>query len=310
MAARTKYVLTLILATALGLFVISAPWEHWPIIRGLPLLPEFLRRALPQVGEALITAAVLALLVDKAVKRELLERFAREVSHHIIGHRLPTALRDYVLRYLTVEIIRTDWDITYTIEPIGAHPGFIKLTTSVSSLLQNTSPREKKYDCAFSVERSWAPEIGESSIVSLALTAPTAGESFDLRHGKGLEQRPVDNFIQVSREITLPPMPHGEYRCLSESVEYFPDCFVAQFVALLPVLRTTFTVYYPKELMNVDLQLSCEDGSPRKIELANGTQWTIEAPLIHGQSISTRWGRAVSGAMGSAAREEATAASR
>lgn len=82
--------------------------------------------------------------------------------------------------------------------------------------------------------------------------------------------------------------------CVAESVEYFPDSFVATFVTLHPALRTTLTVYYPKDALQVDVNVSCEDGEvPRRLELATGTQWIINTPLLHGQSITTRWGSPV-----------------
>jgi hypothetical protein len=295
MSTRAKFLLTLGLATGVGLYLVMWPWERWPAIVGLPLTPDSLRRSLEQIGEALLTAALLAVMVDKAVKRELLEEFAREVSHHIIGHRLPTQLRDHVLRYLTADVIRTDWDITYTIEPIDTRPDFVRLTTLNKCVLQNTTSREKKYCHSYYVERSWAPEIGESSIKTLALSSVFPGECFELRPGRGLEERIEDNFVVASREITLPPNSSGQYVCFSESVEYFPVSFDAIFVATVPVLRTTVTIYYPRTALNVDLNLTC-DGAPRRIELANGTQWLIDMPLIHGHSIVTRWGRATAAA--------------
>jgi hypothetical protein len=289
MSTRLKFILMPLVGAVLGMYFAAWPWERWPPVAGLHLVPEVLQRLLPPLGDALMVAALLAVMVDKAVKRELLEQFAREVSHHIIGYRLPAELRDYVMKYLTVDVIRTDWNITYTIELLETHPGFVKLTAQNAYVLQNNSLLEKKHSYSYYVERSWFPEIGESEILSFALTSPIAKESFDLRIGAGLETKTDSGFLQTSKVLALPPMPHGQYKCFAESVEYFPDCFFAQFVTLLPVLRASVTVYYPKDEMTFDLNLSCQDGKTTELQLSNGTQWTVDTPLLPGHSISTRW---------------------
>jgi hypothetical protein len=95
----------------------------------------------------------------------------------------------------------------------------------------------------------------------------------------------------LSKEVTIPPPLHAVYTFVAECTEFFPENYSDSFVALYPALKTTVTVCYPKDELVVNLNLSCDDaGYPvRRVEVGRGTQWLIETPLLHGQSIITAW---------------------
>jgi hypothetical protein len=97
--------------------------------------------------------------------------------------------------------------------------------------------------------------------------------------------------VEVCRDIKLPPAPHDPYECRAESVEYFSDSFMAHFVAMFPVLKTTITIFYPTTLLNVEVSLSCDDAQLVRTPLENGARWSIYTPLLHGHTIATRWSK-------------------
>jgi len=59
----------------------------------------------------MVVAVVLALVVDQAAKRRLLEEFASDVSTHIIGRRLPREFRKHIEQYQEADLIRTSWSM-------------------------------------------------------------------------------------------------------------------------------------------------------------------------------------------------------
>jgi hypothetical protein len=279
---------------AAGLYLAMWPWEQWPIVPGVPLVTAFLQHGLPKVGDALIIAVTLALLVDRAIKLELLDDFARDITHHVLGHLLPPELREHIFHYLSFDFLRASWEITYTMELLEDKPGHVRIATKSEHTVENRSKCWKQYECAYYVEKSWIPAVGETQILAFGLIAPEENNSFAFTIGGEELGRPQqkDNFMFVARTIKLPPAPHGEYKVYAESVEFFTDANSAYFVARYPVLKTSVTILYPKAELQVDVMLSDDDrGTARRVELSGGTKWEFRTPLLPGQSFVTRWGR-------------------
>ena len=97
------------LVALVGLYFALRPWSEWPIYSGASLVARPFQHGLPQVGDALIIGAVLMFLADKAVKKELLLDFAQEVSHHMVGYKLPPELRQHGTPLLHGQSIITRW---------------------------------------------------------------------------------------------------------------------------------------------------------------------------------------------------------
>ena len=289
--ARRKWRLQILVLLGVGIYLIMWPWGTWPIVKGLALFPTILQLGLPKVGDALVIAGVIAALVDRAVKRDLLSEFAADISHHIVGHMLPPALREHVRRYLRVEVVRKSWIIDYEIEPQNDPVGFVKVTTRSTYEMENCSAGPAKYKHEFSVEQV-ALGGAMPAIISFAVISPNKNECFQFRpEDSGVCPATVDGWLVLSREVTMPRAPHPAYTFVAESIEFCPQTYTDHFVASYPTLKTTITVYYPKDKMTVHLSLSCDDaGYPiERIEVGRGTQWLIETPLLQGQSIITRW---------------------
>ena len=103
----------------------------------------FLTEIPRKIGDALIIAPLLALLVDEAAKTKLLREFSLDVSSHIMGRMLPVKLRDHLTGYLQMFLVRTRWDITYYIEKWEGQPGY----TAAQVLCHKEAQRAQKDFC-------------------------------------------------------------------------------------------------------------------------------------------------------------------
>lgn len=289
--ARLKWWLQTLVVLALGIYLIMWPWNDWPFVKGLPLFPELLQLGLPKVGDALVIAGVIALLVDRAVKRDLLLEFASDISHHMVGNLLPPELREHIRNYLKVALVRKNWSINYESEIQENSTKTVKVTTRSTYEMENRSAAPKKYKHEFLVEQR---TVGKTApqIVSFAVISPNSKECYELsEHDSSTRPANFNGWLVLSKEVTIPPPPHAVYTFVAECTEFFPENYSDSFVALYPALKTTVTVCYPKDELVVNLNLSCDDaGYPvRRVEVGRGTQWLIETPLLHGQSIITAW---------------------
>src|ERR1700741_1252605 len=155
-----RYRLLLLGAFLVGIGLASFKVECPPDLLRFGFICRFLSEILPKIGEALIIAPVLALLVDEAAKTKILREFSLDVSSHIIGRMLPFELRDHLTGYLQMFLVRTRWDITYFIEKWEDQPGYIRLRTISEYDMKNYSNDPTDYDFKYSVEESQYPHIG------------------------------------------------------------------------------------------------------------------------------------------------------
>ena len=297
MKEQTKFRVIWTAIFVLGLMLAVAPWESWPTIPMATLRPwlaGILTRLLPKLGEAMVVAVVLALVVDQAAKRRLLEEFAREVSTHIIGRRLPRALRKYIEDYLEGDLIRTSWSITYTITEWPGQPEYEKLVTASIYEMENRSEEPKNYECYYEVEKSFFPHIGETKILHATATSlVTPAESFDCSSQSDFVDSVETGMIKFTRTVTLPVHGGPAYRFTLESEECFQDGSIVPFFAAYPVLETTLTVYYPVDRINVFVDLSFGDAAKdaTKVALSNGAQCIFNRPMLPGQGFSIRFAK-------------------
>ena len=282
---RAQYFGLLVLTFGLGATLASWPWKQTGA-------PEFLRAVAPRVGEALMIAPILALLVDEAAKRKLLREFAMDVSSNIIGRHLPGSMREAVREYLSVSLIRSQWSVTYTIAEIPDAPGYVRLHTRSEWELENRLEKGQTCPLSFSVEKSWFPEFGETEITRLGFEDPWGLESFDYFKGdKRLSPTLEGGFWQVpKKQINLPPHPHAAFKCWAECVEVYRSDFSTPFVAALPVNRLTVTVKYPDGKFKIGLLLSFEDSEiPDPSRSVGEVKWEVTKPMLVGQAFFTTW---------------------
>lgn len=293
MKERTRIWLLSGILLAFGLALAVPEWETWPSVKGQAIVPRFLGILFQKLGEAIAIAGVLTLVVDAAAKQRLLREFAKDVSTHIIGRRLPPDLRKYIEQYLETDLIRTSWAITYTITEWPGKPEYEKLVTLSVYEMENRSSSEQEYDCNYEVETSFFPDIGKTEILHCAgINLLNPDEFFDT--GKD-DLKPVEkeSNITFSKRVTIPVHAGPAYRFSFESVECFRDGSIAPFFANHPVLSTTLTVFYPIERMRVFVDLSFGDieKDAERIQLSNGVTWIFNKPMLRGQGFSARFAK-------------------
>lgn len=287
-----KTIFRLFLMFALGIGLTCYRWDaaHW--LLGTQWLRDALIEVLPKLGDALLIAPIVIITIEFAAARELLNEFAKNVSHHIIGRILPPELREHMFRHLTVSFLKKHWSVEYWCEEIPDHTGALKVITCIISEIENRSDREEEYDFSFQIEKSWFPEIDESRITKAEVTCNDTTLVELAGHGLNEYITEEASGITFSKKVKIKEAPH-KYTFFLESVEYLPLGYNAQFVTKLPALETVLRVNYPKDRLNVSLDLSfAEESRAFKREIPTGTEWLIKTPILTGQSFSTKWYRA------------------
>jgi len=252
-------------------------------------IPEIFRK----IGEALIIAPVLALLVDEAAKTKLLREFSLEVSTHIIGRMLPVPLREHLTRYLQMFLVRTRWDITYDIEKWDGQPGYIRLKTISEYDMENHSEDPTDYDFKYSVEESLYPHVGCTQITFVRLGEETYEGAVLAKVIK------IENNYQtfLSKKQLQPHSRPSKptYSFTARSEECFRDSAFSPFFANYPVMNTALSVWYPDEALRVSLELTFDDvkTATQSVPISSGDRkgikWIIKRPMLPGQGFVVRW---------------------
>jgi hypothetical protein len=279
-----------------GAVLAAWPSELIPRIEQHPKISEFSIHLIQALGEAMAIAAVIAGLVDEAAKRKFLREFAEDISTHIVGRLLPPLLREHIHHYLSVDFVRYNWEIVYRIDI--AEEGFIRLETTTRYEMENRSPFERKFVVGYEVEESWSPDIGKTRITFVKARDLLHEQDLFERQEEELKTKKEGRFVKLcadrDMEIIIPGydlQPQHRYSFELRSVEYFRDSFQTPFLALHPVLKTTLTVIYPKDRLEVDLSLTFDelDLAAHPEPIKEGKKWTIVRPILPGQGFFVRW---------------------
>jgi len=210
MTARQKYWLGLLGSLIVGLSLKLLP--HWKRFQSLGTeWTQFTSEA----GSALIIAFFLAILVDAALKEELLTEFAKDVSGHIIGNLLPLKLRKHLIEYLEMSLVRDSWNVTYTLEPYRDR--YVRATVLSDFEMENRLSDAQTYQFVIAVEKSWfGPEF--QNLVTRVWVNDDLTPQPDCieKNGNWVYERPV----------TLPPLNRENpqrVRFRTESTQYFSN---------------------------------------------------------------------------------------
>lgn len=288
-----RYRLVLLGAFMIGLYLSSVEMHCPENFRYLSFLCALLPEVPRKIGDALIIAPLLALLVDEAAKTKLLREFSLDVSSHIIGRMLPVELRKYLTGYLQMFLVRTRWEISYTINEWVGQPGYISLKTTSEYDMENRAGDPKDYEFVYKVEDSLYPDIGCTQITFVRL-----GE--DTYDGDALAKVIVaeNGYQNFERKKLLQPhdAPNKpSYTFRAESIECFRNSNFSPFFAICPVMTAELSVWYPKDVVNVSLELTYDEVKTATVrsEIASGaltgTKWKILGPILPGQGFIVRW---------------------
>ncbi len=282
LTARQKYWVGLIGSLTVGLVLKLLP--HWSLYESWSSEWKDLAS---EAGGALIIAFLLAVLVDAALKEELLTEFARDVSGHIIGNLLPVKLRKHLVDYLEMTLVRDNWRITYTLMPCDTEH-YVQVTVSSDYEMENRSSDEQPFEFVIKVEKSWF-SVGQNLITMVRVN----------------DEPPVENPNCVEKDgnwvhqmsVRLPAFdkdnPH-RFRFRTESVQYFFEQAFSPFISMWPVPGVTVTVNDPMKLYEVAFDPTFKTkNEPKSMRLQSGmqTQWEIKEPILPGQGFFVRWSR-------------------
>jgi hypothetical protein len=298
MSDTAKHRALLLLCALAGVLLVAAPWDNYITIPRFPTLEHSLQKIPVSLGEALIIAIFLIVLVDSAAKRRLLREFAEDVSLHIIGRWLPTELRSYLEEYLAFDIVRKSWTIRYNIEQCPGHAQYFRLFTYSDSDLENHGNRDRLCPARFEVEESFYPELGDAKILSCSAAAescvdnseidPNDYDSFGYPTDNKLPQTVENNSQVIAGNLKIPA--GFTFRLKAEFVEWFRDGSSIPFFSTYPVLSTELIVNYPSQVLDVFVDLSYGDiGSDASFEpIETGGKWIFKKPMLPGQGFSVR----------------------
>ena len=263
-------------------------------------IPDALVELIHKIGDAFIIAPLLAFLVDAFVKQKLVKEFSLDVSAYIAGRYLPNTLKDHLRDYLEMALVRTKWEITYTIEKWQKDKegrlvdGYIRLETVSKVEMQNYSHKTLDYDFSFIVEESLYSDIGDAQITYVDW--PHASD--DAR--ANLEKLvPENSYLRFPGEeenpilVALDPYDKDNpktHKFQAESVECFRDSGYSSFFATYPVLSAALTVVYDATAFKLSTERTYDDTKLERDDSVSGqTTWQIIGPILPGQGFIARW---------------------
>lgn len=275
----------LILAVGSATLVHTYPAMH----AGLVTVLELLER----LGDALVIAAIVGGVIEKIVfKKETIEQ-ARNLFIWYFGRLLPPELQNRLRGYLEMSLVRTRWDITYTIEHWNGNPDYLRLETVSEYDMQNHSDQKQDYQYRYEVEDSLCTELAQTLITFVKVDRETY-ESDDLRSLVKPERG--YQVFRHPRPVEMEPhsrATHPTYSFSAKSIECFKRTIVSPFWALYPVITTRFTIWHPEDvdvLFDVTIgdvgEVTTED--PLTEGSKKGTRWTINQPILPGQGFHVR----------------------
>lgn len=71
------------------------------------------------VAQAILGAAVVGGFVEAYARASFTERLVRDTAHILIGFEMPPLLQDKIRQIIKETVVRTDWELRYSVEPEG-----------------------------------------------------------------------------------------------------------------------------------------------------------------------------------------------
>ena len=184
-----------------------------------------------------------------------------------------------------MHLVRTSWDITYTITK--AKSGYITLVTSSTDTMENRMKETMPYDFVYNLEGSLCPsEFGSSTITQVKLPD----------HAPVTEGFPTDENKNQSFTKRIPMEPGKKYTFDVTTSECKRESDFSLFYAKCPVMKVTLTVLGIVEDFDVSLELTFFHTVPKFGEVTvdgkKGRQWIIDKPIppmLPGQGFLLKW---------------------
>lgn len=245
---------------------------------------EGARRSL---GDALIIAAVLAITVDKYLKRRLVRELAHNVFHFLIGYDLPPEARDRIREIVTKStLIRRDSELNYRIEVVPGDPEKVRVQLTSTFSLDNITSEELTY--RFRTATACSARSGR--FVRLWCHSRQSGAVYEYPPPELKMDGPDDegNYWISGKEVKIPPRNFEkdlrfEIGCRYESVsEHRSDTENYEF--MYPTLRVRVKIEYPEDEFTVV-------PVPKPSAMFGKFEWTYDRFFVSGEQVAIRWTR-------------------
>lgn len=268
-----------------GILLICITFVHsqdFPCHPYLTTAVNHLLELIPKIGDAFVIAGILALVVDQGLKLKLVEEVVRAASPSLIGRHLPEPIRLSLVRYLTLNFVRPQWEIQYEITPFSDCPGFIRLATRVKGIIVNYGDKTTKLP--FNTGLDPSPIDGKYGSARLSRVSMSEEESAD----KIFDVVPDPGQLTYEQEVDIKP--NVRYTSIVETTEYLPATYSQPLFTSTAVVHTIVSIRYDASQMDVRIELpSGENPEPRGEPNQWGCEWTLRTPLLPGQCILLYW---------------------
>jgi hypothetical protein len=223
------------------------------------------------VGDALLIAGALTIVVDPFLKRRLVKEASKGIFKHMLGFDHEPEIKDRLESIaFNTKLFRKDLRIVCNITDLA--DSTVRLDINQSWMVCNPTQRSLKYPPGLAFERAERP----TDVVLKVMGA----ESFELR---GCPQDPNELGVLRTerREAEVPP---GESGLLVEATfsVTLPDDFYHVFSAGSPLIGASISVNAPAHLKIVTSSGWTEQ---------QGSTWRYQKLFMPGEVITVRWFR-------------------
>ena len=269
-------------------------WLRWISLVGLAVLlieypnvqahyfstlhSDRLDELVPKLGDALLIAWLISLIVDIGSKKELLAAILFDSSAHIIGRQLPEEIREQVREYLNAKFIRPLWKISYELER-HEQTGAVELKSSYWGDLENLTSKRRNFTFSVTIDPSWLANAPAPQLLTV-----------EVRKDKKNILKTKPNGLSLKEKVKIKPGKTGRCETLLECIEYLPDSYEYSLINEATVQRTELTIHWNKHEFDVEVALSSgNDGKVEPTHFETYSIWMIEKPLLPGQCVLTKW---------------------
>lgn len=192
-------------------FFVGIALLHPPLLIALPhgeLMDYWLDAVLhgelrPKLGDAVIIAGLLSILLDRYLKLELLREVARDVLSFAAGHDLPPKLKAVISQILRQPYVRENFKITMELKPF-AHSDIVRLQMKTEYVVRNLTNDRQRYRVRSAIEKSYVH--GEESAIHI-VSVSQGGRVVLAKSEPNLPRMPeVDGYIRFSEDVDLLPL--------------------------------------------------------------------------------------------------------
>lgn len=239
-----------------------------------------------KVGDACIIAGLLGIIVDRGLKTQFIQEVVKAASPNLIGQHLPDPIREELLKYFQIKLIRPDWDIEYEVTLIDQSPDYVRVTSRIQGIVLNCGSETEEFALITSIDPSPKAAPGKAQITRVSANPESGPGGFDEFPPDNAKLLQRDGTILFNKSVSIPP--GGRYKTVFESIEYRPISAMMPLFNGTPVVKATLRIRYPKDLLEIVVSTGTRTNLPSESTLW-GDEWEISTALLPDQCIVANW---------------------